>query len=143
MNNSLTKNRLNQFLPATFGEVDTLLNQFFSPGLRRTARGYFAPASVWEEDDAYHVELDVPGVAREDIELTFDKGQLTIAVERKAPDEERDRWHEERGYGKAVREIALSKHVDPDSITAELTNGILHVSVAKTPEAQPKRIDVK
>jgi HSP20 family protein len=143
MTNCTSKNRLNQFFPATFSEVDTLLNQFLAPGVRRAQRGFYAPASVWEEDAAYHVELDVPGVAREDIALTFDKGKLTIAVERKAPEDKGDHWHEERGYGKAVREVALSKQIDPDSITAELTNGVLHVTVAKTPEAQPKKIEVK
>ena len=143
MTNCTSKNRLHQFFPATFSEVDTLLNQFLAPGVRRAQRGFYAPASVWEEDSSYHVELDVPGVAREDIGLTFDKGALTIAVERKAPEDKGSHWHEERGYGKAVREVALSKQVDPDSIAAELTNGVLHVTVAKTPEDQPRKIEVK
>lgn len=143
MTNCTQKNRLNHYFPASFSEVDTLLNQFLAPGVRRAERGYYAPASVWEEDAAYHVELDVPGVVREDIELTFDKGKLTIAVERKAPEDRGKHWHEERGYGKAIREVALSKQVDPDSIAAELTGGVLHVTVAKTPEEQPKKIEVK
>ena len=143
MTNCSSTNRLHRFFPATFSEVDTLLNQFLAPGVRRAERGYYAPASVWEEDSAYHVELDVPGVAREDIEITFDKGKLTISAERKAPEDKGNHWHEERGYGKAVREIALSKQVDPDSIVAELTGGVLHVTVAKTPQAQPKKIEVK
>ncbi len=142
MNNITKKNRLNQFFPPTWSEVDTLLNQFLSPGTLHGERTFYAPASVWEEDDAYHVELDVPGVAREEIEVTFDKGKLSITVERKAPEQDRNHWHEERAYGKAVREVALSKNVEPETISAELNTGVLHVSVAKTPEAQPKRIDV-
>lgn len=142
MTNSLSKNRVNQFFPAPLGEVDALLNQFFGPGLKSIRRGYFTAASVWEEDDAYHIQLDVPGVAKDDVEITFNKGQLTITVERKTPEEKENRWHEERSYGKAVREISLSAPVDPDSITAELTDGVLHVTVTKKPEAQPKRIDV-
>lgn len=142
MNSNCTKNRVHQFFPATLSEVDTLLNQFFTPG-RSGQRGYYAPASVWEEDAAYHVELDVPGVSRDGIELTFDKGKLSISVERKAPEGRGNNWHEERGYGKAIREVALSKQVDPDSIAAELTNGVLHVTVNKIPEAQPKKIEVK
>ena len=77
------------------------------------------------------------------VELTFDKGKLRISVERKAPEEKANHWHEERGYGKAIREVALSKLVDPATISAELTNGVLHVTVGKSPEAQPKRIKVK
>ncbi len=143
MTNCTGRNRLNQYIPEHFSEFDALLGQFLGPVTRRSGRGYFAPTSVWEEDAAYHVELDVPGVAREDVELTFDKGKLTISVERKAPEEKANHWHEERGYGKAIREVALSKLVDPATISAELTNGVLHVSVGKSPEAQPKRIEVK
>ncbi len=143
MTNCTGRNRLNQYFPANFNEFDSLLGQFLVPVTRRSQRGYFAPTSVWEEDAAYHVELDVPGVAREDVELTFDKGKLTISVERKAPEEKAEHWHEERGYGKAIREVALSKLVDPKTISAKLTNGVLHVTVGKSPEAQPKRIEVK
>ena len=142
MTNCTGKNRLNQYFPANFGEFDALLGQLLSPAAREGQRGYFAPTSVWEEDTAYHVELDVPGVAREDVELTYDKGKLTISVERKTPDTKANHWHEERGYGKAIREVALSKLVDPATITAELADGVLHVTVGKAPEAQPKRIDV-
>ncbi|MCH8839069.1 MAG: Hsp20/alpha crystallin family protein [Planctomycetes bacterium] len=143
MTNCTGRNRLNQYFPEHFSEFDALLGQFLGPVTRRSGRDYFAPTSVWEEDAAYHVELDVPGVAREDVELTFDKGKLTISVERKAPEEKANHWHEERGYGKAIREVALSKLVDPATISAELTNGVLHVTVGKSPEAQPKRIEVK
>jgi HSP20 family protein len=143
MTNCTNKNRLHQYFPATFSEVDTLLNQLLAPGVRHGQRGFYVPASVWEEDAAYHVELDVPGVAREDIELTFDKGKLSISVERKAPEDKGKHWHEERGYGKAIREVALSKQVDADTIAAELTNGVLHVTVTKIPEVQPKKIEVK
>ena len=143
MTNCTGKNRLNQYFPANFNEFDALLGQFLGPVTRLGQRGYFAPTSVWEEDAAYHVELDVPGVAREDVELTFDKDKLTISVERKAPENKANHWHEERGYGKAIREVALSKLVDPATISAELTKGVLHVTVGKSPEAQPRRIDVK
>ena len=142
MTNCTGKNRVNQYFPANFGEFDALLGQFLAPAARQAQSGYFAPTSVWEEDTAYHVELDVPGVERQDVDLTFDKGKLTISVERKAPEEKADHWHEERGYGKAVREVALSKLVDPATIKAELNNGVLHVTVGKSPEAQPKRIEV-
>ena len=142
MTNSQSKNRLNRYFQSPLSEVDALVNHFFGPGPKSVQRVYFAPTSVWEEDDAYHIELDIPGVAKEDVELTFDQGKLSISVERKAPEEKQGRWHEERTYGKAVREVGLSAHVDPESITAEVANGVLHVRVGKTPEAQPKRIEL-
>jgi HSP20 family protein len=121
-------------------EFDTLFNQFF-----RSEGGvsWHAPVSIWEADNTFHVEADAPGVTKEDVEITFDKGTLQISLERKAPEGDRTNWHNERGYGKVSRSFSLPDTVDPSTITAELTNGVLHVTIAKLPEAQPKKIDVK
>ena len=140
MNSTLQKNRLGHVLPAGFPEVDNLFNHFFRPEEMATWR---APASIWEAENVFHIEVDAPGVTREDVELTFDKGALQISLERKAPEGERTSWHNERGYGKVSRSISLPDTVDPNTITAELTNGVLHVTITKLPEAQPKKIDVK
>jgi len=137
-----SKNRLQDLVPGSWNDFDTLLNQVLAPTVARTVRGVRAPLSVWEADDAYHVELDVPGVAKEDIELTFEKDTLKIVAERKASDEERKGLHEERVYGNVTRSLTLSEAVDPDSIAAELSNGVLHVTVAKVPEVQPKKIEI-
>ncbi len=142
MGNCTQKNRLQDFVPSNWNEFDSLLNQVLAPTVARTVRGIRAPLSVWEADDAYHVELDLPGVSKDDIELTFEQGNLQIVADRKAPEGERKGLHEERVYGKVTRSLSLSESVDPDSIAAELTNGVLHVTVAKVPEVQPKRIDI-
>jgi len=143
MNTSIARNRLREFLPTQWGEFDSLLDQVFGPNGLRTSRALYAPASIWEDDGSYHVELDVPGVVRDNIELTFDKGALLITAERKRPEQDRPGWHEGRAYGKVTRRLMLPESIDPDCIKAELNDGVLRVSVAKTPESQPKRIDVK
>ena len=143
MNNCTRKNRLQDFVPSTWNDFDTLLNQVLAPTVARTVRGVRAPLSVWEADDAYHVELDVPGVSKKDIEITFEKGNLQIVAERKGPEDERKGLHEERIYGTVTRSLSLTEAVDGDSITAELTNGVLHVTVSKVPEVQPKKIDIQ
>src|SRR3990172_1380499 len=140
MSTALQKNRFGHLLPAGLPEFDTLFNHFF--------RGeevvmWRAPASIWEADNTFHIEVDAPGVKKDDVELTFDKGTLQITLERKAPEGERTNWHNERGYGKVSRSVSLPDTVDPETITAELTNGVLHVTIQKLPEAQPKKIDVR
>jgi HSP20 family protein len=142
MNQCSRKNRLQDFVPNTWNDFDSLLNQVLAPTVARTVRSVRAPLSVWEADDAYHVELDVPGVAKDDIELTFEKGTLQIVAERKESETERKGLHEERVYGTVTRSLNLSEAVDPDSIQAELSDGVLHVTVAKVPEVQPKKIDI-
>jgi HSP20 family protein len=140
MSHTLQKNRLGNFLAAGLPEVDSLFNHFFRA---EEVAMWRAPASIWEADNMFHIEVDAPGVVKENVELTFDKGALQISLERKAPEGERTSWHNERGYGRISRSVSLPETVDPNTITAELTNGVLHVTITKLPEAQPKKIDVR
>src|SRR4051812_47779400 len=138
MRDLMHRNRLGR--RGGMSDFDTLFNQFFrSEG----ATAWYAPVAIWESDNTFHVEADAPGVNKEDVEITFDKGTLQISLERKAPEGDRTNWHNERGYGKVSRSFSLPETVDPDTISAELTNGVLHVTITKLPEAQPKKIDVK
>ena len=143
MTNSLTpKNRLREFLPANLVEFDSFLNQMLAPtGLRA---GH-SPAGLWEDENAYHIELDVPGVQRENVDVTFDKGTLTISTERKHEESDATRkgWREERFYGIVTRSFSLPDAIDVDSIGAELNSGVLHVTVAKSPAAQPRKVEIK
>jgi HSP20 family protein len=133
-------NRLNRSQRSGATGYDSLFNYYFG-GEERAA--WRAPASIWEADNTFHIEVDAPGVSKEDVELTFDKGTLTVTLERKSPEGERTNWHNERGYGKVSRSVSLPDTVDPATITAELTGGVLHVTITKRPEALPKKIDVK
>ena len=137
---SLQRNRLGNMLQTNFRDFDNLFGRFYRPG---EVALWHAPASIWEDEKAFHLELDGPGVAKEDVELTFDKGVLQVTLERKAPEGERTNWHNERGYGKVTRSVSLPETIDPETLSAELTNGVLHVTVTKLPEALPKKIDVK
>lgn len=142
MQNTTHKNRLSEVFPGSLAEVDTLLNQFFGQGpANRGLSAWRAPASLWEEDDRYFIEVDAPGVARDAVDVTFDKGVLTIALERSHGDQKYQ--HNERGFGKVTRTITLPDTVDPESIEAGLADGVLKVSVAKTPESQPRKIELK
>ena len=139
-----TRNRLSNVLPAPFArEMGQLFDTFFDGSSLRTRPAWHAPASVWEENERFHVELDLPGVKQENLELTFEKGALSITAERIAPEGERTNWHDERGYGKVTRIVSLPESADTENINAELVNGVLHVTVPRKPEAQPKRIEVK
>ena len=143
MTNALSRNRLRELLPGNLGDFETLVDQFLGAGASRGVQAFYVPASVWEDEGSYHVELDVPGVVREHVELTYERGALRITTERPAPEETRTGLVDERRYGKVTRTVTLPESIDPESIVAELTNGVLHVTVSKKPEAQPKRIEIK
>ena len=143
MSKACESNRMREFFPNQWNDFDSLLGQVFGPNTRRVARAAYAPAAVWQDDEAYHLELDLPGVARDDVELTLEKDVLQIVAERKQPEGERKGLHEERSYGKVTRTLTFPEAFDTEGITAELTDGVLRVKVAKAPEAKPHRIDVK
>lgn len=138
---TLTNTRLPKSMDYMQREVDSLLDQFF--GNSRAAQAWYAPASLWEGDEHFHIELEMPGVKHEDIDLTFEKGVLRITAERKPAEEKRKYWHQERRFGRVERYVTLPESVDPESIEAELRDGVLHVTLAKKPESQPKKINVK
>lgn len=150
MSHCTPRNRVADLLPTPLAEVDALFHHFLAPsGPRRGGHAaWAAPASVWEADGQIHVEIDAPGVANDGVNVTFDRGQLTIELERRdlrpTDGEQAPPFvYNERGFGQVKRTLALPDTVDPDSIAARLENGVLRVSVSKRPEAQPRRIEVR
>jgi HSP20 family protein len=136
----VTRPRFSELFAHSFGDV----NRFFDEALRGEANGaWFAPAALWEEADQYRVEIELPGVKQADLEVTFEKGVLTVRAERKAPEGERKGWHNERRYGRVERQVKLGEKVDADSIAATLADGVLSITVHKQPEVQPRKIEVK
>ena len=123
-------------------DMDQVFDHFFGNGHGQTAAPY-APATLWEEEGRWCVEIDLPGVKQEDIDVTLEKNALRLTAERKAPQEERKFWHQERAFGKIERLITLPETVDPDAIEAELKDGVLRLHLAKRSELQPKKIQVK
>ena len=136
-------------LPRAFGgaqrEMDQLLENFFGPanGGSALSSRWLAPAALWEEENVFHIEVELPGVKSDDLDITFEDNSLRIKALRKAPEGERKYWHNERVYGEVARVISLPDTVDPDSIEASLTDGVLHLTISKRPETQPKKISVK
>lgn len=109
------------------------------------ARDWGLALDVVEDDDAYVVKASVPGIKAEDIDITFDKGVLTIKGEIKSEQEtEHDRYHlRERRYGSFARSIALPTIVQAEQIEASASDGVLTLRLPKAEELKPKRIAVQ
>ncbi len=100
-----------------------------------------------EADDAYYVEVDLPGVKKGDISIDVKDNVLTISGERKVKNEtkESDYYKIESRYGKFVRSFTLPKDVNADKIVASNKNGVLEVKIPKQKivESKPKKIEIK
>ena len=124
-------------------EMDQLFGRFLGDGNEAREATIGAPADFWEEEGKWSVEMELPGVRQEDIDVTLEKSTLRISAERHAPKEQHKYWHQERGYGRIERIFNLPETVDPEGIEAELRDGVLRLTLAKKPEAQPKKIEIK
>ncbi len=130
-----------------FDLMNTLLNSM-EEGQSEGALADFVPAvNSREGEDAYYIELDLPGIRKEDIEITTEDNILTISGERKRKEEakEEEYYKMESLYGKFVRSFTLPEKVDVEKIHAESKNGVLEVVIPKLAEEdrQPKKIEIK
>lgn len=105
----------------------------------------FTPAfEVKETKDGYLFKADVPGVKREDIDVSMTGNRLTITGKRDAEKEEKNAtvYTYERSYGSFTRAFTMPEGIDANGIHADLRDGVLTVNVPKKPEAQAKKIAV-
>lgn len=132
-----------------WNEVDTLFDRFFQDpwgmSLLGGWPGGFPRIDLAESEDEVTVCAELPGVDPNDVEISVVGDTLTIRGEKRREKEEKDRsyHYEERQYGSFHRAIELPSSVDPDKVDASYKNGMLTVTVAKRPEAKPKKIPVK
>jgi HSP20 family protein len=118
---------------------------FTSSGLNEeNAINWFPVLDVTEEKNQYIVDVEVPGVKKEDVKVLFDNGVLTIEGERKSNAETNERnYHRiERSYGKFLRHLKLGTDVDVQGIKASYKDGVLSVVVPKVEKAKPLAIDI-
>ena len=101
-----------------------------------------APLSIWEGDQSVYLELDVPGIALEDLAVVIYKGCLTIKGRREFPAPLPDFSYQERFFGEFKRSVFFNDWVDPNSIEASLRNGVLSLKLAKKPEAQRQTVAI-
>ena len=98
--------------------------------------------SLWEDDNSIYIEMDVPGLTIEDLDVTIEKGKLRICGQRSAVDRPSGTFHEERVFGQFERYVALNDWIDPTSIDASLRNGVLCIKFAKRPEQQRQKVTI-
>jgi len=126
-----------------FEEMNRLHDHFLS-GRGLTKQAFGVAVDIREEDDAFFVDAEVPGLAAEDVHIDVEKNVLTIRGERKVEKEEIEDTYRrvERQYGSFTRSFTLPETVDADSISADLNNGALALRLPKKEAPTPRSISV-
>ncbi len=100
-----------------------------------------------EDEKAFHIQVELPGMDKEDVDITMANGLLTIRGEKKREEEEKgkDFYRKERSFGAFRRSLPIPADVDESKIDASFTKGVLYIELPKTEEARKKitHIDIK
>ena len=136
-----------------FAELDRLQREMqdafdLSPSIRGIGRGGFPALNVGGTPTSVEIYAFAPGLDPASMEVNLDRGLLTIAGERTAnlPSAEDDKsaLHiNERFGGRFRRVLSLSDDVDPNSVSADYRDGVLHIHIKRHESAQPRRITVQ
>jgi HSP20 family protein len=143
-------NNLIRFRPAGIrsfqDEFERLFDGFLPDRADESSDAMWTPrVDLSETEEAYKVEVDVPGVKGEDINISYNDHVLTVSGERSNESKESKKGEYvriERSYGKFYRSFRLPKAIDADKIEARHDNGVLLVTVPKAEESKPRKINV-
>jgi HSP20 family protein len=137
-------------------ELDGMLEQLFGTQASQSGacksgscgtepqKTYKAPAHIWEKDEQLFILLELPGVNKDDVSVTFENGNLEVQAEKKRPDlGEHKTWHNSIVEGVYKHRVAVGDSFNADSIEASMANGVLKISIRKKPETQPRKVEIQ
>jgi HSP20 family protein len=131
------------------GGMGRLFSDFFASATPSRGNGWrferaFPALNVWEDGDVLHAECELPGVKESDLEVTVVGKELTIKGQRRPHAGGDAMFHrQERDAGQFHRVVQLPVDVDASAVKAQLHDGVLTLTLPKTPEAKPRKIEVK
>lgn len=142
-------------LPMMFDEIDRMFSRFLGRpfGLMRWPRtlwpeefeaGY-PSVDIFEDKENVFVKAEIPGVKKEELEVNVTEDSVVLSGEKKKEEkvEEKDYYRYERSYGSFHRTLPLPTEVQSDKAKAQFKDGVLKITIPKTPEAKKKEVKVK
>lgn len=124
-------------------DLDEIVEQFFNVGQTsgESRSGFFTPrVDIHERKDHYEISAEMPGIRKEDLDVTLENGVLTVEAEVNQKKDEQDESsrviRQERHYGKFSRSFNLGKDISEDDIDASFKDGVLTL---KVPKVEPKK----
>ncbi len=138
---------------ADFDELQRQMEQLFSPrglsSIRAVQRGSFPAVNIGVTPDAVEIYAFAPGIDPKSLDVSVDKGLLTISGERKgSPTEHKGKdkltvYARERAQGQFRRVMSLPEDADAERVDATYRNGVVHIRIQKREASRPRRIEIK
>jgi HSP20 family protein len=107
-------------------------------------RNWVPPVDIQETADGYRLQAELPGLTKDDIDITPENNVLRLSGERKLEkDVKKENFHRiERTYGSFSRAFTLPQQVNPEGVQAAFENGVLTLTVPKAEQAKPRKIEI-
>jgi HSP20 family protein len=121
-----------------FRDFDRLAGQL----LGTTNRPAVMPMDAWREGDVFQIEFDLPGVAKESIDLDVERNVLTVRAERLPRNGDWEMLASERPRGVFSRQLVLGDNLDLDRVEARYDDGVLRLTVPVAERAKPRKIEI-
>lgn len=118
------------------------LDRFTQQVLGTAARPAVMPIDAWRDGDQFVVELDLPGVSTDSLDLDVERNVLTVRAERPGLDQNREMLAAERPRGVFSRQLFLGDNLDTDKIDANYHDGVLRLTIPVAEKAKPRRIQI-
>jgi HSP20 family protein len=124
--------------------IDNFFGENMLPSEDVSNRAWMPAVNIRETDSAFFVEAELPGLTRDDIEITLENNLLKLSGERRFEKDGNDEsYHRvERSYGSFLRTFSLPSQVSSDDVKASFKDGVLVIEVPKAAEARPRKIDL-
>ena len=114
------------------------------------SRAWMPAIDIEETDDAYMVTAELPGLKKDEVDITVENNVLTLSGERRWEKDEgaegggrnRQMHRVERGYGRFIRSFALPRPVDAEKVQARFADGELHITIPKDERTRPRRVNI-
>lgn len=123
------------------GRFERVFEEFFKPQFAEGRRVAYPPLNLSEDEHAYYVRSELPGLPLDALELTLTDKNLIIKGER--PTEQGKYFRQERPAGFFQRVVALNVPVDREGVRASLVDGVLTVTLPKCEDCKPRKISVE
>jgi HSP20 family protein len=126
-------------------EIDRLFSDLAQGVAGNGAQANIVPnIEISETDKAIEISAEMPGLERKDVDISIEDDTLTIRGEKRVEEKEnKNVQHSERSYGVFLRVLQLPAGIDPSSVQATMSNGLLKIAIPKPPKPEPKKIEVK
>src|SRR5215210_7055091 len=127
-----------------FRALDSFFNQDLLPSEEVSNRTWMPPVDIQETPESYRLTAELPGLTKDDINITLENNVLRLTGERKfEKDVNKESYHRvERTYGTFSRAFALPQQVQAEGVQAGFENGVLTIMVPKAEQAKPRKIEI-